>query len=131
MKKSKADCVEIVQSTLLHVMNLKNFKPPSDVLLMYCACIYLAISPISGHLEVLFVLSKLKKSFHQLNFIYTQGQVQVELCSEANDQPDEEVMELLRRSENVVAVESPAYFRAYQPVLEALKTIDVSKIHFM
>ena len=61
----------------------------------------------------------------------TQGQVQVELCSEANDQPDEEVMELLRRSENVVAVESPAYFRAYQPVLEALKTIDVSKIHFM
>ena len=109
-------------------MSLKNFKPPSDVLLMYCTCIYPGISLISGHLEVLFVL---KQSFHQLNFIYTQGQVQVELCSEANDQPDEEVMELLRRSENVVAVESPAYFRAYQPVLEALKTIDVSKIHFM
>lgn len=61
----------------------------------------------------------------------TQGQVQVELCSEANDWPDEEVMELLKRSENTVAVESPAYFRAYQPVLEALKTIDVSRIHFM
>ena len=40
-------------------------------------------------------------------------------------------MELLKRSENTVAVESPAYFRAYQPVLEALKTIDVGKIHFM
>ena len=61
----------------------------------------------------------------------TQGQVQVELCSEANDWPDEKVMELFKRSENIVAVESPAYFRAYQPVLEALKTIDVSKIHFM
>ena len=44
---------------------------------------------------------------------------------------DEKVMELLKQSENTVAVESPAYFRAYQPVLEALKTIDVSRIHFM
>lgn len=40
-------------------------------------------------------------------------------------------MELFNHSKNTVAVESPAYFRAYQPVLEALKRIDISKIHFM
>jgi len=57
--------------------------------------------------------------------------LQVELCSEANCHPDEEVMELFNHSKNTVAVESPAYFRAYQPVLEALKRIDISKIHFM
>ena len=55
----------------------------------------------------------------------------IELCSDFNTLPDEECMEQLRRSKNVVAVESPAYFRAYQPVLDALKGLDLSKIHFL
>jgi len=65
------------------------------------------------------------------NTLICKGLLQVELCSEANDYPDEKVMELLNQSKNTVAVESPAYFRAYQPVLEALKRIDISKIHFI
>ena len=39
-------------------------------------------------------------------------------------------MELLKQSKNTVAVESPAYYRAYQPVLDALKGMDLEKIHF-
>ena len=54
----------------------------------------------------------------------------VQLCSDANYHPDEEVMVLLKQSANIVAVESPAYFRAYQPVLEALKNLEFEKVHF-
>lgn len=54
----------------------------------------------------------------------------MQLWSEANIYPDEEVMVLLKQSENVVAVESPAYFRAYHPVLEALKNLDLERVHF-
>ena len=53
------------------------------------------------------------------------------LCSDFNTRPDEECMEQLRRSKNIVAVESPAYFRAYQPVLDALKEGDIDRIHFL
>ena len=52
----------------------------------------------------------------------------VQLWPEANQ--DEEVMVLLKQSENVVAVESPAYFRAYYPVLEALKNLELERVHF-
>ena len=55
----------------------------------------------------------------------------VQLCSDFNTLPDEECMELLRRSKNIVAVESPAYFRAYQPVLDALKGLDLSRLPFL
>jgi len=65
------------------------------------------------------------------NTICKVGEMQVELCSEANEFPDEKVMELFKQSKNMVAVESPAYFRAYQPVLEALRTLDINKIHFI
>ena len=99
---------------------------------MYCACIFPAINPISVQLKGSSLIERMKVVIPtKYLFPCTQGQVQVELCSEANDWPDEKVMELLKRSENIVAVESPAYFRAYQPVLEALKRIDISKIHFM
>ena len=54
----------------------------------------------------------------------------VQLWSEANSYQDEEVMVLLKQSENVVAVESPAYFRAYHPVLEALKNLELDRVHF-
>ena len=54
----------------------------------------------------------------------------MELCAETYGMTDEEAIYQLKRSLNVVAVESPAYFKAYQPVLEALRTIDISKIHF-
>ena len=54
----------------------------------------------------------------------------VQLWSEANSCQDEEVMVLLKQSENVVAVESPAYFRAYHPVLEALKNLELDRVHF-
>ena len=54
----------------------------------------------------------------------------VQLLSKANDYPDEEVMVLLKQSGNIVAVESPAYFRAYYPVLEALKNLELENVHF-
>ena len=37
----------------------------------------------------------------------------------------------LKNSGNVVALESPVYFRAYQPVLDVLKQMDMEKIHFL
>lgn len=55
----------------------------------------------------------------------------VELCTESNTLSDEEAIQKLKMSENVVALESPAYFRAYQPVLEVLKQMDMEKIHFL
>ena len=55
----------------------------------------------------------------------------VELCTESNTLSDEEAIQKLKMSENVVALESPAYFRAYQPVLEVLKQMDMRKIHFL
>lgn len=57
--------------------------------------------------------------------------VLVELCTESNTLSDEEAIQKLKMSENVVALESPAYFRAYQPVLEVLKQMDMEKIHFL
>ena len=60
-----------------------------------------------------------------------QGIVHIQLCSDFNALPDEECMEQLRMSNNVLAVESPAYFRAYQPVLDALKELDLSRVHFL
>lgn len=55
----------------------------------------------------------------------------VEFCTESNTFSDEEAMQLLKGSRNAVALESPAYYRAYQPVLEVLKQMDLQKIHFM
>ena len=55
----------------------------------------------------------------------------MELCTESNTLSDEEAMLSLNNSGNVVALESPAYFRAYQPVLDALKQMDMEKIHFL
>ena len=57
--------------------------------------------------------------------------VEVELCTESNSLSDEEAIQQLKTSRNVVALESPAYFRSYQPVLEVLKQMDMEKIHFM
>ena len=57
--------------------------------------------------------------------------VLVELCTESNTLSDEEAIQKLKMSENVVALESPAYFRAYQPVLEVLKQMDMERIHFL
>ena len=37
----------------------------------------------------------------------------------------------LTMSGNVVALESPAYFKAYQPVLDVLKQMNIAKIHFL
>ena len=67
----------------------------------------------------------------QCTYACPQGTVYICLCSEFNTLPDEECMEQLRRSRNVVAVKSPAYFRAYQPVLDALKELDLDHIHFL
>ena len=63
--------------------------------------------------------------------VVPQGTVHVQLCSDFNALPDEECMEELGQSCDVVAVESPAYFRAYQPVLEALKGLDLERIFFL
>ena len=67
----------------------------------------------------------------QCTYACPQGTVYICLCSEFNTLLDEECMEQLRRSRNVVAVKSPAYFRAYQPVLDALKELDLDHIHFL
>ena len=64
------------------------------------------------------------------SFLYLQCDVQVQFCTESNSHSDEEAMQLLKASENVVAVESPAYYRAYQPVLQVLKELDLQQIHF-
>ena len=63
--------------------------------------------------------------------LFSQCQVLVELCTESNSLSDEEAMLRLKNSGNVVALESPAYFRAYQPVLDVLKQMDMEKIHFL
>ena len=55
----------------------------------------------------------------------------MQFCTESNLLSDEEAMQRLKASENVVALESPAYFKAYQPVLDVLKRMDLEKIHFM
>ena len=63
--------------------------------------------------------------------LFSQCEVLVELCTENNSLSDEEAMLRLKNSGNVVALESPAYFRAYQPVLDVLKQMDMEKIHFL
>ena len=55
----------------------------------------------------------------------------MELCTESNSLSDEEAMLRLKMSGNVVALESPAYFKAYQPVLDVLKQMNIEKIHFL
>ena len=55
----------------------------------------------------------------------------MQFCTESNQCSDEEAMHRLKRSGNVVVLESPAYFKAYQPVLDALKKMDLQQIHFM
>ena len=55
----------------------------------------------------------------------------VELCSSDNFSNDAEVVMLMfQRSGNMVMVESPAFFLAYKPVLQALLSMDPEKIPF-
>ena len=63
--------------------------------------------------------------------IVFQCGVLVQFCTESNSISDEEAMQQLKRSGNVVALESPAYYKAYQPVLDVLKQMDLQQIHFM
>lgn len=60
-----------------------------------------------------------------------QCDVLVQFCTESNSVSDEKAIQILNASQNVVAMESPAYFRAYQPVLDVLKTMKLEEIHFM
>ena len=62
---------------------------------------------------------------------YFQCEVYLQLCTESNSLLDEDAVQRLKASRNTVALESPAYFRAYQPVLDVLKRMDLCQIHFM
>ncbi len=55
----------------------------------------------------------------------------VELCSEGNSKNDADcITSLTKDSGSVLMVESPTYYRAYQPVLKALQTMDLESLPF-
>jgi len=57
--------------------------------------------------------------------------VVIELCSEANSRSDSEtLLALFFAGPSSVMVESPTYYRAYQPVLRALQNTDTEQIAF-
>lgn len=63
-------------------------------------------------------------------FYCLQGKMYLDLCFDINPKDDEDIAEELKKSRNIVAVESSAYFKAYKPTLEALKSMDLEQIHF-
>ena len=70
--------------------------------------------------------------YHRICYaVIVQCDVLLEFCTEYNKWSDEDAIQRLKASKNVVALESPAYFRAYQPVLDTLKRMDLQRIHFM
>ena len=54
----------------------------------------------------------------------------LDLCFDINVKDDEDIAEELKLSDNIVAVESPAFFRAYKPSLEALQRMNFERLHF-
>ena len=55
----------------------------------------------------------------------------VELCSEGNSKNDADcITTLTKASGSILMVESPTYYRAYQPVLRALQTMDLDTLPF-
>lgn len=58
------------------------------------------------------------------------GTTYLELCSEHNTTTDMEAISLLVWTKGSVMVESPVYYRAYQPVLKCLQDLDVDTIPF-
>ena len=57
--------------------------------------------------------------------------VLIALCSECNSMPDSEAIVMLQQTtSDSIMVESPTYYMAYQPVLNALQKIDPTRIPF-
>ena len=54
----------------------------------------------------------------------------LDLCFDINSKDDEDIAEELKQSGNIVAVESSAFFRAYKPTLEALKSMELEQVYF-
>ena len=61
----------------------------------------------------------------------TKQVIIVELCSEGNSKNDADcITTLAKASGSILMVESPTYYRAYQPVLRALQTVDLEGLPF-
>ena len=61
----------------------------------------------------------------------TKQVIIVELCSEGNSKNDADcITTLAKASGSILMVESPTYYRAYQPVLRALQTMDLEGLPF-
>ena len=65
------------------------------------------------------------------NLLKSHQIVMVELCSDCNSISDSQAVMLLASvGEQTVMVESPTYYRAYQPVLKSLQNLDPEKLPF-
>ena len=65
------------------------------------------------------------------NLLKSHQIVMVELCPECNSISDSQVVMLLERmGGQTVMVESPTYYRAYQPVMKSLQNLDPEKLPF-
>lgn len=61
----------------------------------------------------------------------SQKVVMVELCSESNDMTDSEaILSLYLCDSRTVMIESPTYYKAYQPVLKSLQSTDPKELPF-
>ena len=61
----------------------------------------------------------------------TEQVIIIELCSEGNSKNDADcITSLAKTSGSILMVESPTYYRAYQPVLRALQTMDLEGMPF-
>ena len=61
----------------------------------------------------------------------TKQVIIVELCSEGNSKNDADcITSLTKTSGSILMVESPTYYRAYQPVLRALQSMDLDGMPF-
>ena len=61
----------------------------------------------------------------------TKQVIIVELCSEGNNKNDADcITSLAKSSGSILMVESPTYYRAYQPVFRALQTMDIDVMPF-
>lgn len=61
----------------------------------------------------------------------SQSVVIVELCSESNDMTDSDaILSLYLCDSRTVVIESPTYYKAYQPVLKSLQSTDAKELPF-
>ncbi|XP_065842098.1 uncharacterized protein [Oscarella lobularis] len=59
-----------------------------------------------------------------------RSEVHLRFCTEENDETDAVVISRIQESTSAVFVESPAFYRAYQPVLDALQRKNIEEVPF-